>query len=103
MLAGPAAKAARLTVNTMARVKVYSTGVCPICDKTKALLTRWGIAYDEVRVDLDRTGLREMLALTRHARHVPQIAIDGRWIGGFTELTELHMEGALDALHESAQ
>ncbi|MEJ2344949.1 MAG: glutaredoxin domain-containing protein [Gammaproteobacteria bacterium] len=87
----------------MARVKVYSTGVCPICDKTKSLLAKWGIAYDEVRVDLDRAGLREMLALTQRARNVPQIAIDGRWIGGFTELTELHMEGALDALRESAE
>lgn len=87
----------------MARVKVYSTGVCPICDKTKSLLAKWGIAYDEVRVDLDRAGLREMLALTQRARNVPQIAIDGRWIGGFTELTELHMEGGLDGLRESAQ
>ena len=87
----------------MARVKVYSTGVCPICDKTKTLRDKWRIAYDEVRVDLDRAALREMLALTRHARNVPQIAIDGRWIGGVTELTQLHMEGALGALRESAE
>ena len=30
----------------------------------------------------------------------PQITIDGRWIGGFTELTELHMEEKLDHLVE---
>jgi glutaredoxin 3 len=84
----------------MARVIVYSTGVCPICDKAKKLLTKWGIPYNEVRVDTDRDGLREMLEVSNHARTVPQITIDGRWIGGFDELTELHMEGELDELIE---
>ncbi|MDH5785547.1 MAG: glutaredoxin family protein [Chromatiales bacterium] len=84
----------------MARVTVYSTGTCPICDKTKSLLTKWQIPYQEVRVDLDRTALKEMLELTNHARTVPQLAIDDRWIGGFNELTEMHMEGELDALME---
>jgi glutaredoxin 3 len=84
----------------MARVTVYSTGVCPICEKAKKLLTKWGIPYREVRVDVDRDGLREMLEVSNHARTVPQITIDGRWIGGFDELTELHMEGELDELVE---
>lgn len=82
----------------MARITIYSTGICPICDKTKTLLAKWGIPYQEVRVDQDRDGLKEMLALTNHARSVPQIAIDGKWIGGFSELTELKMDGELDAL-----
>ena len=84
----------------MARVTIYSTGVCPICDKTKALLNKWNISYQEVRVDEDRAGLREMAEITNGARTVPQITIDGKWIGGFSELTELHMEGELDALVE---
>jgi glutaredoxin 3 len=82
----------------MARVKIYSTGTCPLCERAKALLGKYGIAYDEVRVDLDRAALKEMLAATNHARTVPQIVIDGRHIGGFTELTELHMDGGLDGL-----
>ncbi|MCP9438279.1 MAG: glutaredoxin 3 [Nitrospira sp.] len=82
----------------MARVRIYSTGSCPYCDRAKALLQKLGIAYDEVRVDLDRAGLKEMLAATNHARTVPQILIDGRHIGGFMELTELHMDGGLDEL-----
>jgi glutaredoxin 3 len=84
----------------MARITIYSTGICPICDKTKALLSKWGIPYQEVRVDEDRAGLREMAEITNGARTVPQITIDGKWIGGFSELTELHMEGELDALVE---
>ncbi len=82
----------------MPRVKVYSTGVCPFCQKTKQLLQKWGIPYEEVRIDQDRNALREFAQVTNGARTVPQIVIDGKCIGGFTELTELHMEGALDEL-----
>ena len=85
----------------MARVKVYSTATCPICDKTKTLLTKWGIPYVEARVDTDRDELKEMLELTNHARTVPQIAIDGKWIGGFNELTMMHMDDELDHLMQS--
>lgn len=87
----------------MPRVKIYSTGICPICDNTKNLLRKWRIPYEEARVDRDREQLREMLAISNGARMVPQVAIDGKWIGGFTELTELHMEGKLDALVEHSE
>ncbi|VAW54636.1 Glutaredoxin 3 [hydrothermal vent metagenome] len=82
----------------MARLKIYSTGICPICDKTKSLLVKWGIAYDEVRIDQDHAGLQAFSQITNGARTVPQITIDNKWIGGFTELTELHMEDELDDL-----
>ena len=82
----------------MTRLKVYSTGICPICDKAKSLLTKWDIPYDEVRVDQDPAALREFSQATNGARTVPQITIDGKWIGGFTELTELHMDDKLDNL-----
>jgi glutaredoxin 3 len=84
----------------MARVKVYSTGTCPYCEKAKNLLRKLNIPFEEVRIDLDRARLREFVEETSGARTVPQIIIDGRCIGGFSELTELHMEGALEALRE---
>ena len=82
----------------MNRVKIYSTATCPICEQTKKLLSKWNIGYDEARVDLDHGLLKEMLEITNNARMVPQITIDGKWIGGFTELTEMHMEDELDEL-----
>jgi glutaredoxin 3 len=82
----------------MTRLKIYSTSICPICDKTKALLLKWGIPFQEVRVDLDQANLRELSQVTNGARTVPQITIDGKWIGGFSELTEMHMEDELDDL-----
>ena len=80
----------------MKSTKVYSTQNCPICVKAKNVLTKWGIDYEEVRVDESREGLKEMSELTNGARTVPQITIEGKWIGGFSELTELHMDGFFD-------
>ncbi|MCW8854767.1 MAG: glutaredoxin [Gammaproteobacteria bacterium] len=85
----------------MARVKIFSTARCPICDKTKNLLTKWGIAYEEARVDADHSALREMAEVTEGARTVPQIIIDNKWIGGFSELTMLHMDDELEHLMET--
>ncbi len=82
----------------MAQVKIYSTGTCPICDKTKSALIKWNIDYEEVKIDQSAEGLKEMLEITDHARTVPQIIVKGKWIGGFSELTELHMDGELDDL-----
>ena len=82
----------------MSDVKIYSTASCPICDKAKACLTKWNIAYDEVKVDQSTDALKEMLSRTENARTVPQIFVKDKWIGGFAELTELHMDGELEGL-----
>ncbi|MFV2061598.1 MAG: glutaredoxin family protein [Gammaproteobacteria bacterium] len=83
---------------TKKQVKIYSTGTCPICDKTKTLLNKWCIPFEEARIDLDRNAYKEMSEKTDNARSVPQIFIDGKWIGSFTELTMMHMEDELDYL-----
>ncbi|MBE9526791.1 MAG: glutaredoxin [Proteobacteria bacterium] len=82
----------------MSEVKIYSTGTCPMCTRAKGLMEKWNINFTEVRVDTDRTGLIEMSKVTNGARTVPQIAIDGKWVGSLSELTELHMDGELDHL-----
>jgi len=84
----------------MARVTVYSTGTCPTCEQTKNLLKKWTIPYDEILLDQQPSEHRRFMQLTNGARMVPQILIDGKWIGGFTELTEMHMEDQLDELKE---
>lgn len=84
----------------MARVKIYSTGRCPICEKAKNCLTKWNIPFEELRVDQNRMALQEMLRVSNNARTVPQIVVDDKHIGGFSELTELHMDGVLDDLVE---
>ncbi len=82
----------------MARLTIYSTGTCPICEQSKKLLQKWSIPYNEIRLDLAPSEHPRFSELTQGARMVPQFLIDGQWIGGFTELTEMHMEHGLDEL-----
>jgi glutaredoxin 3 len=85
----------------MSRVIVFSTAHCGYCSRAKDMLERWGIPFEEVRIDQDSAAMKEFARITNGARTVPQIIIDGKPIGGFSELTELHMDGELDALMES--
>ena len=85
----------------MSRVTVYSTAHCGYCNMTKTKLEQWDIPFDEVRIDNDAAAMKEFAEVTQGARTVPQIVIDGKVIGGFSELTELHMDGELDELMES--
>ena len=87
----------------MSRVTVYSTAACPICVKAKTMLSKWEISFDEILIDNDHKAMREFAEVTHNARTVPQIVIDGKVIGGFSELTELHMDGELDDLMEGNQ
>jgi len=82
----------------MSRVTVYSTANCPVCVKAKSMLGKWNIDYSEVRIDTDDNALEAFRDATQGARTVPQILIDGKLIGGFSELTELHMDGELNEL-----
>ena len=82
----------------MTRVTVYSTDSCVICARAKTMLDKWQIPFDEIRIDESHERMKEFARVTNGARTVPQIFIDDRLIGGFSELTELHMDGELDEL-----
>jgi glutaredoxin 3 len=79
----------------MARVRVYSTRWCGYCVRAKALLESRGIDYEEISLDTDPAFRRKLFDLTG-GWTVPQILIDGRPIGGYTELWRLDREGRLD-------
>ena len=79
----------------MARVRVYSTRWCGYCVRAKALLESRGIEYEEISLDDDPAFRRKLFDLTG-GWTVPQILIDGRPIGGYTELWRLDREGRLD-------
>ncbi len=85
----------------MSRVTIYSTAHCGYCNMAKTKLDQWDIPFDEIRIDIDAEAMQEFTRVTNGARSVPQIIIDGHSIGGFSELTELHMDGELDELMES--
>jgi glutaredoxin 3 len=79
----------------MNRVQMYTTLVCPYCQRAKALLRERGVqAIDEIRVDLDPAQRVTMIERTGR-RTVPQIFIGGTHVGGCDDLVALDRRGAL--------
>ena len=66
-------------------INVYSKPNCRFCDQAKALLQIHNLEYNElcVGVDITREQLIELMPL---AKSVPQIEVDGIYIGGYKEL-----------------
>jgi glutaredoxin 3 len=82
----------------MAKITMYSTGVCPFCVMAERLLKSKGVAeIDKIRVDLDPARREEMMTRTGR-RTVPQVYIGDRHIGGFDDLSALDRAGGLDPL-----
>ena len=81
-----------------AHVLMYSTGVCPFCQRAEALLKARGVAaIDKIRVDLDPVRRDEMVNRTGR-RTVPQIFIGETHVGGFDDLAALDRDGRLAPL-----
>lgn len=64
---------------------VWSKYNCPYCDQAKALLKQNGVQFEERKIG-DGWTKEELLESIPTARTVPQIIIDDKLIGGFTEL-----------------
>ena len=86
---------------------IYSRPGCGYCDAAKDLLQRRGLQFTELVLDAGQRkeeGVQyytkaQLLEKAPGAKTVPQIFHNQKHIGGFTELTELDMDGGLDHLH----
>lgn len=76
-------------------VKIYSTAICPYCERAKMLLEKRNIKYTEFKIDEDVKLFEEMLALSNGRRSVPQIFIDDQHIGGYDDLVDFDLDGGL--------
>jgi glutaredoxin 3 len=81
----------------MARIEMYTTAWCGFCVRAKALLDARGIEYEEIQLD-GRPDFRGRLQEVTGGWTVPQIVIDGRPIGGYSELWQLDRRGGLERL-----
>jgi glutaredoxin 3 len=81
----------------MPRIQMYTTRWCGYCVRAKMLLDGKKLAYEEIHLDDDER-FRETLHELTGGWTVPQILIDGRPIGGYTELWRLDRAGVLDDL-----
>lgn len=82
----------------MPPVTIYTTSWCPYCQSAKALLTKKGVAFDEIDVE-SAPDLRPAMTERAGGRtSVPQIFIGDLHVGGSDDIHALESRGKLDAL-----
>jgi glutaredoxin 3 len=80
-----------------ADVLLYVTSTCPYCVAAKRLLGKKQVPFTTIDVS-DRPELRSWLVSASGQRTVPQVFINGRSMGGFSDIDALDQEGGLDPL-----
>jgi glutaredoxin 3 len=76
-------------------VRMYTTQVCPYCQRAKALLKQRGVAaIEEIRIDIDPVQ-RDLMIEQTGRRTVPQIYIGDTHVGGCDDLVALDQRGGL--------
>lgn len=80
-----------------ADVTVYLSRACFYCTMAQRLLNTKGVRFTPIVVDGD-TRLWEEMEERSGRSTVPQVFIDGRPVGGYTDLLALDREGVLDDL-----
>ena len=79
----------------MSHVKMYTTAVCPYCQRAKQLLKARGVEHiEEIRIDTNPQE-RERMMETTGRRTVPQIFIGDTHVGGCDDLMALDARGGL--------
>jgi glutaredoxin 3 len=81
----------------MPKVQIYTKRNCAYCVSAKTLLQRKGIAYEEIDVENDEAR-RVWLVEASGQRTVPQIFVDGKPLGGFSDIDALDRQGKLDPI-----
>jgi glutaredoxin 3 len=83
---------------SMNRIVIYTTPFCGYCVQAKRLLTRKGVAFEEVDVSRDPEQRRTMVQQSGGRMTVPQIFVNGSHIGDCDEIYALEKAGKLDPL-----
>ena len=71
---------------TRTQAIVYGTTTCPYCERAKMVLTQKGYTYDFI--NLQELGKTAEEVTGRPVKTVPQIYIEGQYVGGFQEMME---------------
>ena len=80
----------------MAEIEIYTSPWCPFCIAAKRLLDNKGLAYNEIEVTMKSRARREMIERASGNHKVPQIFVDGQYIGNCDDIMALEAEGELD-------
>lgn len=82
----------------MPKVEIYTKLTCGFCYRAKKLLEMKKVPYEEYSVDVGGAKRAEMIERTGGRMTVPQIFINGQYVGGCDELMALEYQGKLDQL-----
>lgn len=80
-----------------AKVTIYTKDPCPYCVRAINFLNGKGVPFEEV----DLTGQDDEIARIKRETGwatVPIILIDGKLVGGYTDIKALDEEGKLDGM-----
>jgi len=76
------------------RVILFSTDACTFCEHAKTLLSKRGVAFEEVNLG-PHPELQAELATVTGLTSFPQIVVDGEPLGGLNELRAAEKSGVL--------
>jgi glutaredoxin 3 len=84
-------------MSSNASVTIYTTAYCGFCTRAKRLLGQKNVKFTEIDVE-ERPDLRTWLLKASGQRTVPQVFINGKSVGGFSDISALDARGELDRL-----
>ncbi|MBT3344745.1 MAG: glutaredoxin 3 [Gemmatimonadetes bacterium] len=86
----------------MTRIEIYSSPFCPFCWQARWLLHRKGVKAVKIPIrmylgiKLPTRNLRQMVERSGGDHTVPQIFVDGKYLGTEEHLEQLEASGQLD-------
>jgi glutaredoxin 3 len=87
----------------MADIEIYSSPFCPFCWMARLLLRKRGVRYRLIPIrmylgfKLPTANLRDMVRRTGGDSTIPQIFVDGQYLGDDDTLLELARSGELES------
>ena len=84
----------KMEITKDSEVLIYSAFFWTACKEAKSLLQSRGIEYEEKMITFSRKHTKEMAKVTNGQTEIPQILIDGKYVGGLKEL-KIYFENSL--------
>ena len=73
---------------------IYTSNWCSYCNAAKNLFDELKLEYQEINIEKENISRQSLLELSG-GNTVPQISINGKFIGGYQELQILHENNKL--------
>jgi len=75
-------------------IKIYTSNWCGYCTAAKNLLNDLNLQFEEINIEKENISREDLLDLSG-GYTIPQICINGKFIGGFQELQLLYQNNTL--------